>query len=254
MVLVADKEWICATCTRSKNGDSGFDVASSGAVQSMPRSIVPAEVKLDDLISGEKWSTAEKRIHLNSLPHHSLVSLLIHATTIHPSLPVFPSSQPQSTASEIPMAINGVGGQAMPRSEDKVAIEADIFDDDPPAHYPKPGFGLAQNLPPENEHLPWLVDENDEVFSHVFPADEGLVEGNGASQSSNGSGGFVGSYLQVATDENSPRLETNEYGKDQMDKEPEGDGLAFETEDIAAAHMDVDANDGEDHIVVIEKR
>ena len=42
----------------------------------------------------------------------------------------------------------------------------DGYDTDPPAHYPKPGNGLARTLPPDFEDLEHLVDDNFEVFSH----------------------------------------------------------------------------------------
>ena len=51
----------------------------------------------------------------------------------------------------------------------------DGYDTDPPAHYPKPGNGLARTLRPEAEDLDWLVDENEDVFSHqVRPLDVGM--------------------------------------------------------------------------------
>jgi len=42
----------------------------------------------------------------------------------------------------------------------------DGYDTDPPAHYPKPGNGLARTLQPDFEDLEHLVDDNFEVFSH----------------------------------------------------------------------------------------
>lgn len=53
------------------------------------------------------------------------------------------------------------------------------MDDDPPAHYPKPGHGLARTLPPESEDLPWLVDDNFEVFSHSWKGGPGKMDSNG---------------------------------------------------------------------------
>ncbi|KAF2473216.1 uncharacterized protein BDR25DRAFT_282551 [Lindgomyces ingoldianus] len=47
----------------------------------------------------------------------------------------------------------------------------DGYDTDPPAHYPKPGHGLARTLRPESEDLQWLVDDNFEVFSHGWKGD-----------------------------------------------------------------------------------
>ncbi|KAF2687210.1 hypothetical protein K458DRAFT_296867 [Lentithecium fluviatile CBS 122367] len=47
----------------------------------------------------------------------------------------------------------------------------DGYDTDPPAHYPKPGHGLARTLRPDSEDLGWLVDDNFEVFSHGWKGD-----------------------------------------------------------------------------------
>ncbi|KAI9660061.1 MAG: Integrator complex subunit 12 [Bathelium mastoideum] len=53
----------------------------------------------------------------------------------------------------------------------------DAYDSDPPAHFPKPGHGLK--LRPDNDDLEWLIDDNFEVFSHVYKVDEriGYLDG-----------------------------------------------------------------------------
>lgn len=68
--------------------------------------------------------------------------------------------------------------------------EDDGYDTDPPAHYPKPGNGLARTLRPESEDLNWLVDDNFEVFSHGWKGDgTGLgADGTLDGISSGGSG------------------------------------------------------------------
>lgn len=55
----------------------------------------------------------------------------------------------------------------------------DGYDTDPPAHYPKAGNGLARTLRPEIEDLPWLVDDNFEVFSHGWKGDGSGVGADG---------------------------------------------------------------------------
>ncbi|KAH7380589.1 hypothetical protein BKA66DRAFT_570883 [Pyrenochaeta sp. MPI-SDFR-AT-0127] len=66
--------------------------------------------------------------------------------------------------------------------------EDDGYDTDPPAHYPKPGNGLARTLRPESEDLNWLVDDNFEVFSHGWKGDgtgmgpDGTLDGMGSGQ------------------------------------------------------------------------
>ena len=42
-----------------------------------------------------------------------------------------------------------------------------------PPNYPRPGHGLMRTLPPEQEDLQWLVDDDDRfgVFSHMYQVD-----------------------------------------------------------------------------------
>ena len=54
----------------------------------------------------------------------------------------------------------------------------DGYDSDPPAHFPKPGNGLK--LRQDNDELEWLIDDNFEVFSHIYKLDNeerNLLEG-----------------------------------------------------------------------------
>ncbi|KAF2271800.1 uncharacterized protein EI97DRAFT_437487 [Westerdykella ornata] len=64
----------------------------------------------------------------------------------------------------------------------------DGYDTDPPAHYPKPGQGLARNLPPESEDLRWLVDDNFEVFSHSWGGAGAGGDGSGGGGAGGGGG------------------------------------------------------------------
>lgn len=65
----------------------------------------------------------------------------------------------------------------------------DGYDTDPPAHYPKPGNGVARTLRPEAEDLQWLVDENTEVFSHETNyLTSGATNGNSAATTTSAPG------------------------------------------------------------------
>jgi hypothetical protein len=61
----------------------------------------------------------------------------------------------------------------------------DGYETDPPAHYPKPGKGIARTLRPESEDLQWLVDDNFEVFSHQTNYEPVATNGNGATSAEN---------------------------------------------------------------------
>ena len=79
----------------------------------------------------------------------------------------------------MPAGAAGTHGAPVPTSTDADA-EHDVDDDDvrshpydgydtdPPAHYPKPGNGLARTLRPDADDLEFLVDSNTDVFSHEF--------------------------------------------------------------------------------------
>lgn len=130
---------------------------------------------------GTLTSRFKKRAYLLSLPHQTLVNLLLHAANTHPYLPIFTSSKPTLPTTPTLQANgashhNGTNGEhtitAPAADGTEEEQEPAYYLDDPPAHYPQPGHGLARTLPPESEHLPWLLDDNTEVFSHVFPADE----------------------------------------------------------------------------------
>lgn len=72
-------------------------------------------------------------------------------------------------------------------------------DDDPPAHFPQPGHGLARTLPPEQDDLQWLVDDNYEVYSHIYQTDPGAANRglNGGEDVAGEGGTDVGSGARV---------------------------------------------------------
>lgn len=56
--------------------------------------------------------------------------------------------------------------------------ENDGYADHPPT-YPRPGQGLMKTLPPEQEDLQWLVEDEDRfgVFSHMYQVDAQAANG-----------------------------------------------------------------------------
>lgn len=107
----------------------------------------------------------------------------------HQPLPLQNSS---SSLSAVPVSSSISDGPTIPAPTSNLEPQAeqdpyDGFDDDPPAHYPKPGNGLARTMRPENEDLQWLVDDNFEVFSHIYKGDgDGMVGTAGVGESING--------------------------------------------------------------------
>lgn len=136
----------------------------------------------------------QKREVLSLLPTNALVELLLRADLAHPELALFPPGvsqtpipttleallkRPKSKAESLPP------NPPEPRSDESehayyplpVRPDDDVDEgynelDDPTANYPKPGEGLAALLPPEEQDLSWLVDSNEEVYSHFIPPAE----------------------------------------------------------------------------------
>jgi hypothetical protein len=93
--------------------------------------------------------------------------LLGEISRYHPSYSPSKPSLPGASNSNANTAAGAVGNAdtAMQDEYD------DGYDTDPPAHYPKPGNGLARTMRPESEDLEWMVDDNFEVFSHGWKGD-----------------------------------------------------------------------------------
>lgn len=66
-------------------------------------------------------------------------------------------------------------------SDDGAEEDDDAYPDHPPT-YPRPGFGLMRQLPPDREDLQWLVEDDDKygVFTHMYQVDSQAA--NGAAQ------------------------------------------------------------------------
>lgn len=114
-----------------------------------------------------------------------------------------------------------------------------IYDDDPPAHYPKPGHGLAATLPPEEDDLHLLVDDNHEVYSHIYQTDpevanKGIFKGEYVDDDE----GNGGDGEKESGDENDveggAEMAEDESGKDNDD---EVEGMDMDTEVDAEAKV-----------------
>lgn len=133
----------------------------------------------------------QKRHRLSTLPDTRLIELLLRASSIHPSLALFPSTailvaDTNTTAGASSLVAAPATLKPPGQTQDPLAIDVDAdadvepydgYDTDPPAHYPKPGNGLARTLRPEAEDLEWLVDEDEEVFSHQVKLGDGINGG-----------------------------------------------------------------------------
>lgn len=142
-----------------------------------------------------------------------LVTLLTKATTLKPDLPVFaPDFQARSASNAAAPAAPSssaapTNGHAHPSAASQISYntapnpqatiqrppqhsqastgaphygsyyvnhpQQEYVPEGHPVNYPRPGHGLMRTLPPEQEDLQWLVDDDDRygVFSHMYQVD-----------------------------------------------------------------------------------
>lgn len=107
----------------------------------------------------------QKRTYLETLSHKHLISLLLHATNLHPDLPIFPQGKSAADPASQPVAVNGVPGTDNAGANDleRRPSQDESYEEDLP--YPKAGNGII--LPPETEDLEWLLDDDCQAFSHT---------------------------------------------------------------------------------------
>lgn len=140
-IQIEEKEWNCAECT-----------------------VVQEEkMHLAGKVSADRMSIAEKRTYLQGLEKAELVSLLLHACTLHEDLPVFAPPPPPPPVQMLDSTVD--------EEELYVYIEPD------PLPYPKAGNGLR--LPPEDDDFEILIDEDIVTYSHLWKGSAGWEGPNG---------------------------------------------------------------------------
>lgn len=183
-----DKAWFCGKCKSEKEN---------------------ANLGIGGRVSGEGLTQEEKQRYLSSLTPDTLRSLLLHACTIHPSLPIFPPNThqtlqspsetfPQPRHPAMPNSLNSIPYTLPPLSASVPSITSQQnissrpepapppprtvpgygYQHDPPAHYPRPGQGLMAKLPHEHHDLQWMVDDNYHAFNHLYRVNNGPQDGH----------------------------------------------------------------------------
>ncbi|MCJ1292595.1 hypothetical protein MMC34_004146 [Xylographa carneopallida] len=159
IVQIEEKEWFCADCMVSRE----------------------EKHRIDGTAAGDGMSFTEKRKYFQSLPQEQLVSLLLHACSIHPSLPVFAPKVPQNISSVV--SSNQPAPQQSTTNASKAALlEAEeYYEEDDVLPYPKPGNGIT--LRPDSEALDILLDDDTVTFSHSWLEGPDLIPvGNGLTK------------------------------------------------------------------------
>jgi len=155
VIQFEEKEWICSEChtTREEKGHIAGKVAA-------PPGMTPAD----------------KRTYLQSLEPAELVSLLLHASTLHQDLPIFRPPPPVCIPTIIEPRPLPVPIQSSLDEEEYI----EIYIEQEPLPYPKAGNGLV--LPPEDDDMPLLIDEDIVTYSHSWKGTQGW-EGPGGMTS-----------------------------------------------------------------------
>ena len=140
-IQIEEKEWNCTECTTVKE----------------------EKMHLAGKVSAYRMSLSEKRTYLQGLEKAELVSLLLHASTLHEDLPVFAPPPPAPPVQVLEAAAD--------EEELYIYVEPD------PLPYPKAGNGLL--LPPEDDDLDILIDEDIVTYSHLWKGPAGWEGPNG---------------------------------------------------------------------------
>ncbi|KAL8758490.1 MAG: hypothetical protein Q9199_001470 [Rusavskia elegans] len=145
VISVEEREWFCADCQVLRE----------------------EKAHVEGKVSAPTLSIVEKRRYLQTLSSSNLVSLLLHASVLHPDLPIFatPSGGPLPERPRRPIT-HFVDPTAPPAEEE----EDEMYPESEYLPYPKAGNGVP--LPSESESLALLIDEDVGVYSHVWDWDK----------------------------------------------------------------------------------
>ncbi|KAF1978662.1 hypothetical protein BU23DRAFT_587045 [Bimuria novae-zelandiae CBS 107.79] len=201
VVNVLEKEWLCGPCERSKQnvveGTEGLTAAEGLSIdekrayfQTLSQSRL-VSLLLHATIRHPELPVFPPNVHdlLPAVPAPSSSKPSIPKPVPQPSKPPLNGSTSGTMRSQY---LTNASGSDIDPSEAQLlgemsshrpapnhapngGLDQDDYDDgyntDPPAHYPKPGNGVARTLRSESEDLQWLVDDNFEVFSHGWKGD-----------------------------------------------------------------------------------
>jgi len=206
VVDIADMEWFCAECRVAQaSAHADIDVATfvsgEGASQqqkqaylsSLPQPILVslllrASTKHPDIPIFAPSSRPKSSHHTSKAPSQPFLS---NPPSTAPQNGFAPPSQPPTNPAQPqfqppPSAqTTAVGPQRPPDLQTDEngdyyteTIGTVYYYDDgtteeaaPAHHFPRPGHGLAKTLPPEQDDIQWLVDDNFEVYSHIYQTD-----------------------------------------------------------------------------------
>lgn len=143
VVQIEDKEWICSECETIR----------------LERECVAGKVA-----PWHGMTVAEKRTYFQTLEKNELVSLLLHASALHEDLPVFKPPPPPSAP--VPVIVEPQPMRATGYAPQEEEEYYEVYVEPEPLPYPKAGNGIV--LPPEDDDLALLIDEDIVTYSHSW--------------------------------------------------------------------------------------
>lgn len=157
VVQIEDKEWKCSECETAR----------------LEREHIAGKVA-----PWHGMTISEKRTYFQSLEKNELVSLLLHANSLHDDLPVFKPPPPPP----IPVIVEPqpLRPGAAPAEEEEYY---EVYVEPEPLPYPRAGNGIV--LPLEEDDLALLIDEDVVSYSHSWKGSHGW-EGPGGMSWMNG--------------------------------------------------------------------
>ncbi|KAL8807122.1 MAG: hypothetical protein Q9223_004454 [Gallowayella weberi] len=144
VIRIEEQEWLCGDCQVLRE----------------------EKAHVEGKVSAEGLGVAEKRRYLQTLSSRNLVSLLLHATVLHPDLPIFATSSGGPLPERPKRPVTHFVDPTAPAEEE----EDDLYPESDPLPYPKAGNGVP--IPSESENLALLIDEDVGVYSHVWDWDK----------------------------------------------------------------------------------
>ncbi|KAL8934366.1 MAG: hypothetical protein Q9216_005946, partial [Gyalolechia sp. 2 TL-2023] len=162
VIRIEEQEWFCADCLVLREEKAHTEGKVSAETLSLVE-VCPSSPTHDIQKQPFKLSSLQKRRYFQSLSPANLVSLLLHATILHPDLPIFatPSGGPLPERTKKPITYF-VDPTAPVEEEDE---SYDLYPDSEVLPYPKAGNGVP--LPLEKDCLDLLIDEDVGVYSHL---------------------------------------------------------------------------------------
>ncbi|KAL9130307.1 MAG: hypothetical protein Q9217_001482 [Psora testacea] len=165
VIQIEEKEWHCADCEVLRERESHL----TGRVTA-------AQIAEK---TGMQMGLSEKRKYFQALDKAVLVSLLLHASSLHEDLAIFQPNAPATISTTVSKLEGSAASGAVVMDEDEIYEE--------PLPYPKMGNGLV--LPPEEDDLDIMIDENIATWSHSWQ-EAGVWKGTLAGQGLDGLGGM----------------------------------------------------------------